>query len=141
MGSVLRSYLGDGDDWHDVRNAHDVRFSDDPDLARAFEDIEEFLNGGRTSSGRKAADWSGVHAAPQKKPAVPGTLRPDFAELGLEFGAGFEQCRAAYKGLLKVHHPDHHASHEGNMKKATVKSAKINSAYERIRKWYETGQV
>jgi curved DNA-binding protein CbpA len=45
------------------------------------------------------------------------------------------ECKAAYKKLLKLHHPDRHAGHTGNMKKATEKSARINAAYDRIEKW------
>ncbi|MDR2343594.1 MAG: J domain-containing protein, partial [Spirochaetaceae bacterium] len=134
--------LYDDDDWHDVKTGYGSRFSDDADFAQAFEDIEKFLSKGRGPANTgDTADWGNVHGAPQKKQAVPETLGPDFAELGLEFGAGFERCKSAYKRLLKVHHPDRHASHESNMEKATAKSAKINAAYERIRKWYETGQV
>jgi DnaJ-domain-containing protein 1 len=65
----------------------------------------------------------------------PEELRPDFAELGLPFGAGAEDCKTAYKRLLKLHHPDRHAGHEGNMKKATEKATRINAAYDRIEKW------
>lgn len=80
---------------------------------------------GRTSRGtfgRRAAD-------------PPEELRPDFAELGLPFGASAGECKAAYKKLLNIHHPDRHAGHSGNMKKATEKSARINAAYDRIKKW------
>jgi DnaJ-domain-containing protein 1 len=137
LGGVLRSYLNDDYDWRDGS-----RFSVDPDLAEAFEELNEFLNGRSSSGGgRNTADWSGVHAAPKRKPAIPETLRPDFEELGVEFGADAEKCKSAYKQMLKIHHPDRHASHEGNMKKATAKSVKINAAYDRICEWRKTGKV
>jgi DnaJ-class molecular chaperone len=139
LGGVLRGYLNDDHDRHGGKGA---RFSTDRDFAEAFEELEEFLSGkGAPGSGRNAADWSNVHAAPKRKPAIPETLRLDFAELGVEFGADAEKCKSAHKRLLLIHHPDHHASHEGNMKKATEKSAKINAAYERICEWRETGKV
>jgi curved DNA-binding protein CbpA len=47
----------------------------------------------------------------------------------------------AYKKLLKIHHPDRHAGHPGNMKKATEKSARINAAYQKIEHWRETGKT
>jgi curved DNA-binding protein CbpA len=71
---------------------------------------------------------------------VPESLRPDFAELGVPFGASAEDCKAVYKNLLKIHHPDRHAGHAENMRKATEKSARINAAYDRINKWRETGR-
>jgi curved DNA-binding protein CbpA len=55
--------------------------------------------------------------------------------LGVPFGAGAEECKTAYKNLLKIHHPDRHAGHEGNFKKATERSMKINAAWDRIEKW------
>jgi DnaJ-domain-containing protein 1 len=84
---------------------------------------------GRTSRGAFDGGASGGRNAP------PEELRPDFAELGLPFGASAEECKAAYKKLLNIHHPDRHAGHPGNMKKATEKSARINTAYDRIEKW------
>jgi DnaJ-class molecular chaperone len=71
----------------------------------------------------------------------PESLRSDFEELGLAFGASADACKAAYKKLLKLHHPDRHAGHEGNMRKATAKSARINAAYDRIERWRETGKT
>jgi DnaJ-domain-containing protein 1 len=151
LSSVLRSYLSDSNDWSDTRGDYDGRFSGDQDLRQAFEELDQFLNGGGAYAGGSGGDT--VHggefyrgaareaSGPRPKPAVPEKLRADFAELGVEFGAGAEQCKAAYKKLLKIHHPDRHTSHEGDMNKATVKSAKINAAYERIREWQETGKI
>jgi curved DNA-binding protein CbpA len=68
---------------------------------------------------------------------VPERLRGDFAELALPFGAGADECKAAYKRLLKKHHPDRHAGAEGDLQRATEKSARINAAYERIESWRE----
>ncbi|MDR2209856.1 MAG: J domain-containing protein [Spirochaetaceae bacterium] len=68
-------------------------------------------------------------------------MRPDFAELGLPFGAGADECKAAYRRLLKLHHPDRHAGHQGNMEKATKKMAKINAAYDRIEKWRAGNEI
>jgi DnaJ-domain-containing protein 1 len=139
LGGVLRSYLNDDDDWQDSRGA---RFSTDRDFAEAFEELNEFLSGRSSSGGGgSTADWSSGHAAPNRKPAIPETLKPDFEELGVEFGADAEKCKSAYKQMLNIHHPDRHASHEGNMKKATAKSVKINAAYKRICEWRKTGKV
>jgi DnaJ-domain-containing protein 1 len=146
FGNVLRSYLNDGA-WQDVKRPNTRNFSSDPDFAAAFDELEQFMRGKDSFTGEKA--WSSgpgtsfyrSTAESRAKPAVPEALRNDFAELGLEFGADAAQCKAAHKRLLKIHHPDRHASHEGDMKKATVKSAKINAAYERICKWRETGIV
>ncbi|MDR2803941.1 MAG: J domain-containing protein [Treponema sp.] len=148
LGDVLRSYLRDGDDWSEVKTSQGGYFSDDPDVSRAFDELDDFLKGKSPNTERggagygKTSDWGTPRTGNRtSKPSVPEVLRDDFAELGLEFGADADKCKAAHKQLLKIHHPDHHASHEGNMKKATIKSAKINAAYERICKWRETGKI
>jgi DnaJ-domain-containing protein 1 len=142
FGNVLRTYLGDGEAWQDVRNTASRRdFSADPDLEDAFAELEEFLRGKNPFAGEKNRTSYRSAGENRARPAVPEALRADFAELGLEFGADAVQCKAAHKRLLKIHHPDRHASHKGNMEKATIKSSKINAAYERICKWRETGTV
>jgi DnaJ-domain-containing protein 1 len=153
LGDVLRSYLNE-DDGRQKSSQYDRNYSNDPDVAEAFDELEQFLNGSGSSSGRRnntdfgdarygggTADRSSPRPEKQAKPAVPEALRADFAELGVEFGADAEQCKSAHKRLLKIHHPDRHNLHEGNMKKATEKTARINASYERIHKWRETGVI
>ena len=91
--------------------------------------------GSRTGNGDENGDRTGGGDWRRDSGGPPEKLRPDFAELGLPFGAGAEECKAAYRRLLKLHHPDRHAGHQGNMEKATKKMAKINAAYDRIEKW------
>jgi len=111
-------------------------------LDAAYEELNDYLNGKESNPVRGGDDYdfsngyassnSGAFAG-AKLP--PEELRVDFEYLGMPFGASAEACKAAYKKLLKIHHPDRHAGHEGNYKKATEKTAKINAAYDRIEKW------
>ena len=104
----------------------------DPDVDAAFEELNDYLNG------KSAPLGDNVGAKPSENARVktpPEELRPDFAELDVPFGASPEECKAAYKKLLMIHHPDRHASHEGNFKKATNKTARLNAAWDRIEKW------
>jgi DnaJ-class molecular chaperone len=121
-------------------------------------ELDEFLKTGKSRETKDSARSGGAWSDPgygkfssgagnrsdRPQPAAPGipeALRGDFAELGVSFGASAEECKAAYKKLLKVHHPDRHAGHEGNMKKATEKSSRINAAYQRIERWRDTGKT
>jgi hypothetical protein len=97
-------------------------------------------SGSRNTGGNFAGsreNSTGGQSSARTAARIPEELRPDFAELGLPFGASADECKTAYKRLLKLHHPDRHAGHEGNMRKATEKSARINAAYDRIEKWRE----
>jgi len=106
--------------------------SGDPDLDAAYEELDDFLYGKKSGTERSQYE-SRTTGAGAKLP--PEELRADFEILGVPFGADDETCKAAYKKLLKIHHPDRHAGHEGNFKKATERSARINAAYDRIEKW------
>lgn len=148
VGDVIKSYFADDEAGPYERgggrrnSARDI--PRDPDLDAAFEELDDFLTGGGAKT--KASAGSGAENRAENSArntanrgrggrTVPEELRRDFAELGLEPGASAEECKNAYKRLLKLHHPDRHAGHEGNMKKATEKSARINAAYDRIDKW------
>jgi curved DNA-binding protein CbpA len=103
-------------------------------------DWESRFYGGPTgSSGGSHANSKAGRTAGGRS-GVPESLRPDFAELGVPFGADAETCKGAYQKLLKVHHPDRHAGHGESMKKATEKTVRINAAFDRIEKWRTAGR-
>ena len=147
LGNVIKSYLDDDDAKIFGRNSGGRSPSGDPDLDSAYDELNDYLNrdkagskaGGHgadsTGSGYQWSDGASPGSRAKSGNAVPEDLRPDFAELGVAFGASADECKAAYKKLLKIHHPDRHAGHEGNFKKATERTARINAAYDRIEKW------
>jgi DnaJ-domain-containing protein 1 len=155
LGDVIKSYLNDEDENIFGRTSQTRQRGGDPDLDAAFDELNDFL--GKNSARRDG--WRGIvdeepggsygttdgagktGGGSGATKAAPVALKQDFAELGLDLGASAEECKAAYKKLLKIHHPDRHAGHPGNMKKATDKSARINAAYDRIEKWRTTGQI
>ncbi|GHV18681.1 hypothetical protein FACS189493_8220 [Spirochaetia bacterium] len=153
IGDVLKSYINDADEPL-FGKPRQRQHSGDPDLDAAFDELDDFLGGpGKRASkdtsgddpfadlGGGRASGSGTAGRSGSGRPVPAELRGDFDELGVAFGASAEDCKTAYKKLLKIHHPDRHAGHPGNMKKATEKSARINAAYDRIEKWRATGRV
>jgi DnaJ-domain-containing protein 1 len=125
LGNVIKSYLNDDESAFLGRGA-DHYASGDPDLDAAFEELNDYLKGKTANSGRNRN---------QAVKLPPDSLRPDFAELEVAFGASSEECKAAYKRLLKICHPDRHATHADNFKKATERTARLNAAYDRIEKW------
>jgi DnaJ-class molecular chaperone len=139
IGNVIKSYLNDED--ARVFGGQGGRGkSGDPDVEAAFEELDDYLNrgkGGRDGAGNGGEKSRGKTENARRGAAEspPEALRADFTELGLPFGAAAGECREAYKKLLKIHHPDRHARHPGNFKKATAKTARINAAYDRIEEW------
>ena len=140
LGNVIKSYLNDDDTLYkdnSGRSSRQKNAAGDPDLDAAFDELNDFLNKDKKTDEKEApkADFSAKSAGSKAYKAVPEALRPDFAELGVAFGASADECKEAYKKLLKIHHPDRHAGHEGNYKKATQKTARLNTAYDKIEQW------
>jgi hypothetical protein len=154
LGDLLRSYLLD-DDFDDGFDDFDEGAArggvrGDPDLDNAWTELNAFLGGASSAWTGKPRDWEdpyrsgagesrGYRQETGNRRGPPERLRADFAELGVAFGADEETCKTAYKRLLKTHHPDRHAMHEDNMKKANDRSARITAAYKNIRLWRSTG--
>ena len=69
---------------------------------------------------------------------VPFELHPDFKTLCVVPGTSLEECKAAYKTLLKKYHPDRFANDDKKQKEATEITSSITSAFTRIKTWYET---
>ena len=141
LGTVIKSYLNDTEtEYPKVGSGRSFRSSTDPDLNAAFEELDDYLNrNGRHPKDGGKNTFEEMHFRPVKPP--PEELRSDFKELGVPFGAPADECKAAYKKLLKIHHPDRHAAHAGNFKKATDRTARINAAWDRIEKWQAANQL
>ncbi|MDR1072807.1 MAG: J domain-containing protein, partial [Treponema sp.] len=131
-----RSYLSEDSFSYEKKKR---AYGADSDLEAAYEELNEFL--GRDEGRGASSDFKRQFHSADASAAPPEALRPAFAELGVPFGADPEACKTAYKKLLKIHHPDRHAGHAENMRKATEKSTRINAAYERIERWRSTGTV
>ncbi|GAB1484422.1 hypothetical protein MASR2M78_32400 [Treponema sp.] len=140
LGDVIKDFLNDDDARVFGKGRPGKAPFSDPDLDAAYDELDDFLNGGKK---KHSTSWADAEEKPNPKKAnnIPSTLVRDFSELGLSTSATQEDCKAAYKKLLKIHHPDRHAGHPGNMAKATEKSSRINASYQRLELWFETGKV
>ena len=104
---------------------------DDPDLAAAWDELEEFLNA--DDEGREGAAAGGGPSAGTGAAAGPAEqLRADYATLEVAFGAPLPEVRRAYKRLMRAHHPDRFATEPARQVAATRTAARINDAYARI---------
>ena len=127
LGNLLKSYINDGAE----RVYREDRHSGDDDFDAAYEELEDYLKGNDAPKGKRPPKREG-------RP-VPPELKGDFTELGLSPGVSEEECKEAYKKLLKIHHQDRHGGNQERMKKATEKTASINASYDRLVTWFKTG--
>lgn len=130
--------------------------SGDSDYSDAMDELDAFLKDDREAQERLEAERrrraeeevrrarsrysSGASGrAAGSDPSV--RLAGDYKTLGLSFGAPMAEVKAAYKRLLKQHHPDRHGASPEAQKKATEFSARLNEAYARIETWTSTGKL
>ncbi len=127
LGEILRDRL----------NSDDDPFADIADSAAEKEEQP------RASEGERSAPPE-EKPAPQKKAStvpVPRELIEDFLILGLMPGEPEEECKNAWKLLLKMHHPDRHQNSESDKKIAEQTTINITRSYRRIKHWFATGEI
>lgn len=103
-----------------------ARGSLDPDLDEAWKELDEYLR-----TGRDAPRASG-HGS-RARPAPDESLRQDYANLEVPFGAGMEEVKRSYKSLVLRYHPDRFAADPDKQRIALEIMKKINQSFERIR--------
>jgi DnaJ-domain-containing protein 1 len=139
LSNVINSYVNEMVGERPQERVFSRRYGD-PDLDAAYDELNDFLNRDGSKERSNFERKTDFNTGSSSTNMPPEELRADFDCLGVTFGADMETCRTAYKKLVKIHHPDRHAGHEGNYKKATERSAKINAAYDRIEKYYNKGK-
>ena len=136
LGDLLRTVLG-GDAGSGRRQGRPSHI-DDPDLAAAWDELEDYLDSDEPASGAGGArqrqygpgDAGADSNAGRRDPR--DHLRADYETLGVAFGAPMSDVKRAYKRLMQAHHPDRFANDPGKQAAATHKAARINAAYTRI---------
>ena len=148
LGTVLKSYINDGAEKISGADRRSRRPWEDDDLNAAYDELDDFLREGKSSgdkdkfaAGRAGNNAAGYGANTNKSSRyVTPEIKAAFTELGLTPDASFDECKNAYKKLLKVHHPDRHGHNPELTQEATLKAAKINAAYDKLVKWFKAPQ-
>jgi DnaJ-domain-containing protein 1 len=134
--------------------------SGDPDLDAAMDELDDFLDTGRTetearererarrereeaarrrSSSSSSSGYSSRPAGSTSGP--PAALVQSYKTLGLAYGVPFPEVKAAYKHLLMQNHPDRNSATPEQLKRSTEISVQLNAAYQRIETWNATGKL
>lgn len=124
LGNLIRSMLQDDTDDR-YRESPDYR---DPDMEQAWEELSDYMNEDRPTN---SASFD-----PVEKRRTPDSLRTDYRNLEVEFGAPMDSVRQAYKRLMATYHPDRHSSDPERLQTATEIAKKLNQSFQRIRNHY-----
>ena len=107
----------------------------DPDVQAAWEELEEYMrtgaSGAREGSASGRSESGGRSAG---RPRVDESLRQDYANLEVPFGADMEEVRASYKRMMLKYHPDRYPGDPEKQRLALEIAKKINQSFERIRR-------
>ena len=104
----------------------------DPDLADAWEELDDFLSRGR-GNGRNP-QGNRAERPPHDRRPIDEALRQDYANLEVPFGADIEEVKRSYKTLMLRYHPDKHSGDPERQRIALEITKKINESFERIKK-------
>ncbi len=104
----------------------------DPDVQAAWEELDEYM---RTGANRSTGTRREFRAKASHPPDE--SLRKDYANLEVPFGATIDEVRASYKRLMIKYHPDKHAGDPERQKIALEIAKKVNQSFERIRNQQE----
>ena len=132
-----------------------VRGSGDPDLDAAMDELNDYLDQGRTETETREREEARRRTAEESqrrqnayssssgysRPGPPEALLQAYRTLGLGYGVTFPEVKAAYKRLLMQNHPDRNSATPEQMKRSTEISAKINAAYHCIETWNTKGKL
>ena len=106
----------------------------DPDVQEAWEELDDYMNTGRSDGTERVrqgrgpgADGAGFRQAPDE------SLRQDYANLEVPFGADRMTVLQSYKALMIKYHPDKFAGDPEKQRVALEITKKVNQSYERIR--------
>jgi hypothetical protein len=161
---LFKSWVaGDADELfgHSRDSGTSRSYGGDSDFAAAMDELDDFLDRGRTETeakererarreaeeaSRRARGGAGGGAAggafrSASAGGPPAALTQAYRTLGLAYGTPFPAVKAAYKRLLMKNHPDRNSATPEQLKRSTEISAQINAAYQRIETWNATGKL
>ncbi len=130
FAEFLRGLFSDGQRTGGGRaeGGEQTRFRD-PDVQSAWEELDDYMRGTKKDAG------SGPREKDTRRPPKPvdESLRADYANLEVPFGADMASVMKSYKSLILKYHPDKHAGDPEKQKIALDITKRINQSYERIR--------
>jgi DnaJ-domain-containing protein 1 len=115
-----------------------TRPAGDPDFQEAWEELDEYMRTGSNRARSNRAAGSQERTRSRTPRPVDESLRQDYANLEVPFGADIDEVRRSYKRLMLKYHPDKHAGDTEKQKLALEITKKINESFERIRSRQES---
>jgi DNA segregation ATPase FtsK/SpoIIIE-like protein len=130
LGTFFKSIFSE----EDTVESEGKRHYYDNDMQDAWDELEDYLNEGKTERRtREKREKQSGHEHTFQQNQARESLRDDYKNLKVPFGAQFEEVKQAYKKLLRQYHPDKHANDPQKFKMATEITSKLNQSFQRIK--------
>lgn len=133
LGNLIRTILDDdpgSDNSGSLRGTSS--YGDDSDMRQAWEELENYMNEDEPTAGPASNSSFGSESA-----RAPESLRRDFRNLEVPFGASLSDVRKSYRQLMTAFHPDRHSADPDRFRTATEVTKKLNQSLDRIQSHYE----
>jgi DnaJ-domain-containing protein 1 len=131
LGELFRGLFSEGDEGEtdgETPRSGARAGARDPDLEEAWKELDEYLR-----TGRDAPRTAGARGRARPSRAPDESLRTDYANLEVPFGADIDEVKRSYKSLVLRYHPDRFAADPEKQRVALEITKKINQSFERIR--------
>lgn len=106
------------------------------DMLRAY--FPDFDFGGQASRPEEPGNRQRMEAGREQEPDP--VLARCYAELGVPYGADFQQVRRAWRRLMRQHHPDLQGEDAERRRIGTEHVKRFNNAFEEIGRQLREGQ-
>jgi hypothetical protein len=147
LTDLLRSLFRDADP-EGPHLGRSARGPIDPDLQEAWEELDEYLRAGRAPRRERHQEREprrefhrgqarDRQTGPARPAPIPESLRQDYTNLQVSFGAPFAEVKRAYKRLLHQYHPDRFSGDPEKQRVATRITQTITASFRRIRQAVE----
>lgn len=134
LGDLLRSLL-EGDS--STAGYYDPK---DPDMQAAIEELNAYLKDGGLQEEPEAESYHQRKDSQERQVRsadVDGSLRGNYAILGVAFAAPLGEVRKSYKHLLHKYHPDRFSQDAEKQALATEVTQALNEAFAHIEGQYK----
>ena len=134
LGDLIRTILDDDTegDASGPNGSGRAPYRNDPEMRQAWEELERYMNEDPPQTRARPSASQRPGRAP-----VSETLRKDFRNLEVPFGAPLADVRQSYKRLMTAFHPDRHSADPDRFRTATEVTKKLNQSFQRIKSYYE----
>ena len=131
LADFLRTILGSDDAPSPGPDPRKRQKFVDPDLQEAWKELDDYMNAGR-NTGTQSEDTRS-RGTERPRPAPDDSLRQDYTNLEVPFGADMETVVRSYKKLIMRYHPDKHSGGPEEQRVALEITKKLNESFDRIR--------